>query len=60
MKGYKAFNKNMKCRGMQYEEGKTYEMEENPECCSKGFHFCENPMDTLNYYDLCESEFAEV
>jgi hypothetical protein len=60
IKGYKAFNKDMKCRGFQYEEGQIYEMEEEPNCCNNGFHFCENPLDTLNYYDLCNSEFAEV
>jgi hypothetical protein len=59
MKGYKAFNKDMTCRGFQYEEGKIYE-ESKAECCESGFHFCENPLDVLNYYNLCESEFAEV
>jgi len=59
MKGYKAFNKDMTCRGFQYEEGKTYE-ESKAECCESGFHFCENPLDVLKYYNLCESEFAEV
>ena len=60
IKGYKAFNKDMTCRGFQYEENKEYEMEEKPKCCGNGFHFCENPLDTLNYYDLCNSTFAEV
>ena len=60
MNGYKAFNKDMTCNGMQYKEGETYEMKESPKCCDNGFHFCENPLDTLNYYDLCDSEFAEV
>ena len=60
IKGYKAFNKDMTCRGFQYEENKEYEMEGKPECCENGFHFCENPLDTLNYYNLCDSTFAEV
>ena len=42
MKGYKAFNKDLTCRGMQYEVGKTFEMKESPVCCKQGFHFCEN------------------
>lgn len=29
IKGYKAFNKDMTCRFMQYEIGKEYKMEEN-------------------------------
>ena len=60
IKGYKAFNKDMTCRGFQYEENKEYEIEGKPKCCGNGFHFCENPLDTLNYYDLCNSTFAEV
>ena len=59
MKGYKAFDKDMKCRGFQYEVGKEYG-EPEAEICEKGFHFCENPLDVLSYYDLCESTFAEV
>ena len=59
MKGYKAFSKGLICKGFQYEEVKTYKTDKAI-CCQEGFHFCENPLDTLNYYDLCESEFAEV
>ena len=60
MKGFKAFNKGLICRNFQFEEGKTYEEEGKPSLCQKGFHFCENPLDTLDFYDLTESEFAEV
>ncbi len=60
MKGYKAFNKGFICKDFQYEEGQTYEHKGNIAICNSGFHFCENPLDVLNYYDLCESEFAEV
>jgi hypothetical protein len=58
--GFKAFDKDMKCQGKQYEIGKTYKMDENPVICKQGFHFCENPLDVLNYYDLTESNFAQV
>ena len=60
VKGYKAFNKGLICQGFQYEIGKKYIYEEDIKLCKKGFHFCENPLDVLDYYDLCESEFAEI
>ena len=49
MKGFKGFNKDLKCRGFQYEVGKSYE-EEEAKICNRGFHFCENPHDVFNYY----------
>jgi uncharacterized membrane protein len=61
IKGFKAYNKGLVCRGFQFEEGKTYEVEGKPvRCGNNGFHACENPLDVLDYYDLCESEFTEV
>ena len=60
IKGYKAFKKGLKCRDMQYEVGKTYKMNDAPICCNQGYHMCENPLDTLDYYDLIDSEFAEI
>ena len=68
-KGYKAFDKGMTCQGFQFEEGKTYTHKGPVKCCPSqqdldegkgGFHFCEDPLDTLSYYDICTSEFAEV
>ena len=58
--GFKGFKKDMTCRGFQYEEGKTYTMDDEPECCEKGFHFCEYPLDCLNYYDATESVYHKV
>ena len=60
IKSYKAFDKNMQCRGFQYEVGKEYEMEGHIECCKSGFHACEYPWDVFDYYDMLESRFAEV
>ena len=60
IKGYKGFNKNMTCRGFQYEEGKTYKEDEKPDCCNNGFHFCEYPLDCFSYYNPAESVFHEV
>jgi len=58
--GVKGFNKDMTCRDMQYEEGKTYEMEDKPSCCENGYHFCESPIDCFGYYDPAHSVFHEV
>ena len=60
IKSYKAFDKNMQCRGYKYEVGKEYEMEGHIECCKSGFHACEYPWDVFDYYDMLESRFAEV
>lgn len=58
---YKGFDKDMKCRGFQYEVGKEYEMDGDIEACNRGFHACENPMDVLNYYgDMLHSRYCVV
>mgnify|MGYP007070218011 CR=1 FL=1 len=54
MKLYKAFDKEMKCRGFQYEEGQTYTHEGTPSLCKEGFHACEIPLDCLKYYPLAD------
>ena len=50
MKVYKATDKDMKCRGFQYELGKTAEVEGDIELCKRGAHACEMPLDVLFYY----------
>ena len=58
--GYKGFDKDLKCRDFQYEVGKEYETDE-VKLCEKGFHFCENPHDVLDYYSAGErNRFAIV
>ena len=57
---YKAMDKNMQCRGKQYDVGKTYH-EDKADCCHTGMHACENPLDVLHYYPLKDSpRFFEV
>ena len=46
---YKGMDKNMCCRGKQYEIGKTY-TENNAICYISGMHACENPLDVFQYY----------
>ena len=57
---YKAFDKNMKCRGFRYEVGKEYEMDGEIKCCNRGFHACKSPIEVWDYYDMLNSRYAEV
>ena len=50
MKGYKGFDKDLKCRDLQYEVGKEAAVDGDIELCKRGIHFCENPHDIFNYY----------
>ena len=59
MKAHKGFDKDLKCRGFQYEVGGEYH-EDNAELCSKGFHACEYPLDCFSYYPPAESRYCEV
>ena len=62
--GYKGFDKDLKCRGFQYETGKEYSTDKAV-ACKTGFHYCENPMDVLGFYAPCDdtgtpNRFCEV
>lgn len=64
MKGYKGFNPGLICKDKQYQENTVFE-EPEAKICKKGMHFCENPFDVLDYYDLIRpdgtpNEFTEV
>ena len=66
MKGFKAFDKGMVCRGKQYAENSTFEEAGAETCCREGMmHFCKTPFDCLDYYPLVDKngeliEIAEV
>ena len=49
MKAFKGFDKNLQCRGLQYEIGGTQEFD-NVKLCERGGHACEAPLDVFNYY----------
>ena len=59
IKSYKGFNKDMTCKGKQYAEGETF-TEDDAECCDRGMHACEYPLDCFNYYEPANSIYHEV
>ena len=59
MEAFKAFNKDMTCRGFQFEEGKEY-VEERADLCERGFHACLAPLDTFRYYAPGSSVYHKV
>ena len=60
MKAYKGFDKNLQCRGLQYEIGGTQEVDK-VKLCNHGLHACEAPLDVFSYYAPGEgSRYCEV
>ena len=59
MKVYKGTDKNLQCRGFQYEVGKEY-VEDKADLCHAGFHGCERPLDVFSYYCPASSRYFEA
>ena len=60
IKAYKAFDKDLSCRGFKYEVGKEYEETGDIKACKKGFHACPYPLDVFGYYAPAGARFCEV
>ena len=60
IKAYKAFDKDLSCRGFKYEVGKEYEETGDIKVCEKGFYACPYPLDVFGYYPPAGARFCEV
>ena len=66
VRGWKCFDKDLKCRGIQFRVGGEYGVRGKVEMCRNGYHFHENGYQLFNYYQnqketrVCEVEAEEV
>ena len=61
MKGFKGFDKDLKCGDLQYKVGEETKIDGDIKLCRSGLHFCENPHDIFSYYAPGENNrFAVV
>jgi hypothetical protein len=60
VKGWKAFDQNLCCRGHQFSIGKTYEHPGLVRLCESGFHFHHRFEDRFNYYSGKNTRICEV
>jgi hypothetical protein len=58
IKGYKASNNRVCFNDFEYNVGETYTLNESPILCVRGFHFCLNPDDVLNHYNITDHDFV--
>jgi len=62
VKGFKVFNPDFTCKGVQFEEGKTFEIDGPIQICHRGLHFCTKASHCFSYYTfdpnniVCEVE----
>ena len=63
VKGFKGTDKNMSCKGYQYELGKQFDLDEDlePSVCHNGFHFCKKLENVFKFYKIGDgNRFFEV
>ena len=60
MRVYKGTDKDMQCKGLQYEIGKPVTVDGDINLCERGLHACEMPLDVLDYYPPAASHYFEA
>ena len=60
MIGYKGFDENFCCKGMQYKVGETYRVDGELKICEHGLHFCDEPLGVFAFYPPSGSRYALV
>ncbi len=61
VRGWKCFDRDLRCRNFQFEVGKAYEAEGKLVMCGNGFHFHEHGAHLFNYYgNKVETRVCEV
>lgn len=57
---YKGFDEDLACRDFQYRVGEHYHMDGDAELCSRGYHFCCNPLEVFDFYAPPYSRFGLI
>jgi hypothetical protein len=60
MKGYKGFDKELRCLDMRYAVGESYTVKGPLVLCKNGFHFCKTVAAVNNYYSVENSRVCEI
>ena len=60
MKGYKAFESDLTCRGYEFTTDETHTFDDEPILCEQGFHFCTTLEDIVKYYHQPDMRVFEI
>lgn len=60
LSGWKAVNPDMTCNGYAFTPGVEHVHDGPVKLCASGFHFCEDPLEVLRYYNARTARFFPV